>query len=181
MADIIPATFSLSLPARLCAGPGSAVGSFPHGGTDLGDVMEFAFLPGARVEMIADESLGDEEGEGVIMSENCRLDVELSGLSAAMAAKIFANTTGAGGGGYGKGGDDSRLLSSGEFVLYMSPVFPSSQLGLVIYRASAHWGDTARLRARAGSTTGALVSFRGSMRHVSKGCYQMELPASLTV
>lgn len=180
MADPNAATFSLSVPGRLCAAPTSTTGAFPHGGTILGDVNELLFTPRPEVYGIDDESLGSEFTEYSLSCERALLQVELSGMTAAMLAKVLAHVTSGKGGGYGTSGDDSRRGSDSAFVLYFSPIYPASQFGLLMYSAVGAFQQTSRLRLRAGSSGGLLVAFLG-LRHATKGVYDIDLPADLSV
>lgn len=179
MADPVPAAGSIHVPGRLCANPTDLGLAFPHGGTDLGSVEAHDFLPGIVAVDTEDESLGGERTETVLACERALYQVELGAYSTAMAHRIYASTS-AGGGGYGKAGDDSRLASAREFVLLFSPRYPTKHAGLIIYRACGSWQEAARIAFSIGRPIGAVAAFRG-LRHASKGVYQHEYLSAMTL
>jgi len=170
-------TGSLRVPGRLCAAP-TSIGTFPHGGTDLGNVVAIDFYPQTRVLDIEDESIGGERTETVRACESALLQVVLGSMTTAMLSKVLAHTSG-GGGGYGTAGDDSVLGSADEFVLLFSPR-SSAHPALIMYRACPSWADSAQLGFSIGSDVGAAVAFRG-IRHASKGVYQVDVLGSISL
>ncbi len=172
MADALSPSTSWRPAGRLVASPTDLGAAFPHGGTDLGEVLDIDFATEIKDADVESEVKGGEIVETVVACERAQLQVVLGAMTTAMLAKVLDAPDSDGGSYAASGGDGgTRLGSSREFVLLYAPR-RSTEPGLLMFRAMPMWGRSSTIHLGIRRAPGALVTFKG-IRHATKGTYQL--------
>ena len=164
MADIVGIDHSLRCPGRLCKDP-SSIGTFPHGGTDLGEALRIEYVAEQSTRPIIGEEYGGEPLDYIVRHQSPYLLCLMRGFPTEMMQLAFPGGSGSGSTATvsypGAAAADAGYLASTRSVkLLFSPQETTNQLAIVLYEAVPLFDESARMQMMITEELGMAVVFR---------------------
>lgn len=162
-----------SIPGRLVANPTDLSAAYPYGGTELGIVRSIAVDLSLRVRFVQSEAAGGGPLRKLRLGQASALTAVLRTWDADMVATLFPNTQIEDGlpvqinsdrPGSGETGDFDRIGTWGdddEIVLLFAPFAPLTHEAFIMYRASPHTEEAAKMQLSLTKEIGLAVAFMG--------------------
>lgn len=165
MADIVGIDKSLRVPGRLCADP-TAIGTFPHGGTDLGEALRVEFVPSQSVRPIIGEDYGGEPVDYIVRHQAVHLVCLMRGFPTEMMSRVWPASTGSGATAEvsypgAVAADRGFLASTKAFKVLFSPEDTANHLAIVLFECVPLMSETAALQMMVTEELGMAVVLRG--------------------
>lgn len=172
MADIVGIDKSLRVPGRLAADP-TAIGTFPHGGTDLGEALRIEFMPQQSTRPIVAEDLGGENLDRIIRFQQGRLVCVMRGFPTEMMKRVWPASSGSGATAVvsypgASAADKGYRASTRSLKLLFSPEDTTNHLALVFFEAIVLFEETAAMQMMVTEELGLAVVFE-ALRRTSDG------------
>lgn len=184
MAQLLDNAKSLRIPGRLCKDP-TAIGTYPHGGTDLGYVSGVTFAMG----IISSPVIGEEKGGKIVDRVKAKgtpiIGCFLEGFNNEMVKAVFKETftggsTGAEGIRQTTTTKSGRLGSDDAFKLLFSPRNTTDHPGIVLYNAIPLIELTAEINLNTEFDGGMFVFFE-ALENGSGKDFEMQLLADMSL
>ncbi len=175
MSDIVGIDRSLRVPGRLCADP-TAIGTFPHGGKDLGEARRISFFPGqAPSRPIIGEEYGGEPLDYIVRHQAPYMMCLMRGFPSNMMELAFPAGAGSGSSSTvsypGAAAADQGYLGSTRAVkLLFSPQDTTNHLAVVLYEAVPLFEESTQMQMMVTEELGLAVVFRALRTAAGKVC-----------
>ena len=172
MADIVGIDKSLRVPGRLCADP-TAIGTFPHGGVDLGEALRIEFQPQQSTRKMPGEDYGGESLDRIIRFQQGNLVCVMRGFPTEMMKRVWPGSSGSGATAVVRypgpaAADRGHLASTRSLKLLFSPQDTVNHTGLIFFEAIVLFDETSAMQLMVTEEMGMAVVFE-ALRRTSDG------------
>lgn len=163
-------TQSIRIAGRLAVGTTSLTGAFPHSGTAVGLVTEFAFRVLPLNYLIRAEEFAGEIAEITENAEDVWLACLTQGANANMLSQLFGSSDRH----YPSSNKPANRLASGRSTsVVFSPRNTSDFGGLVLYNAIPLWNPDSRIPLNVQEDFGFPIFFRGLRDDATGKVYEL--------